>query len=231
MVIDLNFDLKIDKSEILRYLGYSGQKLDENTSRLIDECIEKMKNHIKPLYVFRRFKTEFKDEGIKLSGTDLCLSGKDIRNHLEACEECVILCVTLGISADNLIRITQNTSMSEAVVLDACAVEFIEKICDSICENMARSLKTENLRLTSRFSPGYGDLPLEIQPKIASVVDAQRRIGLTVTESHILIPRKSVSAIIGIYRGERNEKKSESCEICNLRERCVYRKRGVKCND
>lgn len=224
-------DINIDKNEILRYLGYSGQKIDENTNILINNCIEKLRKNIKPLVVTERFGIDFQDDGVKLINTDVVLLGNDITNHLKGCGECVILCATLGINVDNLIRITQNISMSEAVVLDACAVEFIEKVCDIATLDIENSLKTEKKSITLRFSPGYGDLPIEIQPDILKIVDAQRRIGLTVTDTNIMIPRKSVSAVIGISDKDINQKNKKSCESCNLKDRCKYRKRGVKCND
>jgi len=74
-------------------------------------------------------------------------------------------------------------------------------------------------------------LPIEIQPDILKIVDAERRIGLTVTDTNIMIPRKSVSAIIGIYNGEKVIENKKNCENCNLRDKCAYRKRGARCND
>ncbi len=226
-------NLNINKNEILRYLGYSGQTLDDKTINLMDECIEKLNKAIKPRYIYKIFKTEEKEDGISLKETDLVLKGKDIRNHLSSCGDCAVLAATLGINADNLIRISQSISMSEAVVLDACAVEFIEKVCDNVCDEIERKVKEydSELKITSRFSAGYGDLGIEIQPDILRIVDANRKIGLTVTESNIMIPRKSVTAIVGIYKGDKKSKALKGCGSCNLKDTCTYRKRGVLCND
>lgn len=231
--MDCGVNLKVDKNEILRYLGYNGQALDNNTINLIDECIEKLNNTIKPRYIYKIFKIEDKDTEIYIKDADLALKGKDIKNHLKGCGDCAVLAATLGINADNLIRITQSISMSEAVVLDACAVEFIEKVCDNICNEIENSLKKADgeLKITSRFSAGYGDLGIEIQPDILRIVDAQRKIGLTVTESNIMIPRKSVTAIVGIYKGNRESKPQKGCGRCTLKDSCMYRKKGAVCND
>lgn len=221
----------IDKNEILRYLGYGGQPLDKSTIKLIDDGIEKLHSLSKPRYVTKTFDIEKQNGGIHLKNTDVTLSGKDIVTHLNGCERCVVLAATLGIDVDNSIRISQNVSMSKAVVLDACAVEFIEKLCDNICNELVEKLKPDNLKITSRFSPGYGDLSIEIQSDIIRIVDAVRKIGLTVTNTNIMIPRKSVTAIMGIYNGEERIIERKNCKNCNLYKTCVYRKRGVKCND
>jgi len=183
------------------------------------------------MYTIDRFKISHTEQGVLLENTDIILKGMDIRNHLENCGECGVLCATLGINVDNIIRITQNITMSEEVVLDACAVEFIEKLCDKVCGEFEEELLEECLNVTSRFSPGYGDLGIEIQSEILRIANSERRIGLTVTDTNIMLPRKSVSAIIGIYNGAKKNTDKRNCENCNLKNSCKYRKRGVRCND
>ena len=79
-----------------------------------------------------------------------------------------------------------------------------------------------------RYSPGYGDLPLEVQGELLALLDAPRRVGLCATESHLLTPRKSVTAILGIAGGKLEQKK-RSCLGCPARESCPYRKAGGHC--
>jgi hypothetical protein len=81
------------------------------------------------------------------------------------------------------------------------------------------------LTITRRFSPGYGDLPLDIQPALLAVLDAERRIGLTCTQSLILLPRKSVTALIGLGESlPAREQKAGSCEGCSLSKTCSINK-------
>lgn len=82
--------------------------------------------------------------------------------------------------------------------------------------------------MTWRFSPGYGDLPLETQRELVRVLDTHRKIGVSLTGSCLMMPSKSVTAILGISDTKRDERKNK-CDFCNNRERCAFRKRGTRC--
>ena len=82
--------------------------------------------------------------------------------------------------------------------------------------------------LTDRFSPGYGDLPLDLQPALCAALDAQRRLGLTVTDSLLLNPVKSVTAVIGLSPTPQPAR-IRGCGYCNFRENCQFRKEGTTC--
>ena len=79
-----------------------------------------------------------------------------------------------------------------------------------------------------RYSPGYGDLPLSLQGDLLWLLDAPRRVGLTVSPSHILLPRKSVTAILGISETPVS-RSTRSCLSCPGRDGCNYRKAGGHC--
>jgi hypothetical protein len=81
---------------------------------------------------------------------------------------------------------------------------------------------------TWRFSPGYGDLPLDIQTEFLQILDAPKRIGLNTTANNILTPRKSVTAVIGLSQGEISQGR-RGCAICRMKDKCQYRKRGEHC--
>ena len=91
-------------------------------------------------------------------------------------------------------------------------------------------MKEEGLLLTDRFSPGYGDLPLKLQIGLCAALNTSRRIGLTVTPSLILVPRKSVTALLGIADRPKTLRK-RGCEVCGMFLHCPYRKEGVVCHD
>ena len=116
--------------------------------------------------------------------------------------------------------------MLDAVILDACASVLIDKVCDEAESGIIETLK-ENEFLTMRFSPGYGDVPLETSSDLIDILQATKRIGLSLTKSHMLVPTKSVTAIIGISSQKENRQKS--CGACNLVKTCAYRKRGEQC--
>nr|QGT51150.1 hypothetical protein Firmicute1046_2260 [uncultured Firmicutes bacterium] len=222
-------NINIDKTEVLRYLGCQGQTADEATERAVEEGISQLFAAAKPRYTYRVFETEILSdcEEVRLNGSGVVLRGKDIVRHLAHSPKCALLGATLGIEADNLIRVAQNTGMLKAVVLDACATDFIEKVCDEAEKEITALAEKEGYQTTFRYSPGYGDLPLEVQPAVCAALDTARRIGVTVSDSLIMIPRKSVTAIIG-FTTETAERPSP-CETCTMRETCEFRKRGTAC--
>ena len=120
------------------------------------------------------------------------LIGEDIKKHLKGCKNGYLFVATLGSSIDSLIKKTQLISMHDAVLIDAVASSFLESYCDEICRDLAKSKN-----LTTRFSPGYGDFPLEIQPLLLKNSGAEK-IGVSCLESLMMVPSKTVSAIIGI---------------------------------
>ena len=189
-----------NKDEVLRYLGYRNQNLDEITDNLIDECMEEMRKLIKEKHIYRFFDIHMENEHVYLNETNFTLTGNDIKDHLKESETCILMAATLGNDVDSKIRYYERTSITRALILDACATTAVEEICDEICEHLEGTVNKENKTLTSRYSPGYGDLPIYIQNDFLSVLGAQKAIGLTANSHSILIPRKSVTAIVGVNK-------------------------------
>src|SRR5699024_4636248 len=103
-----------------------------------------------------------KGDEFSIGDGKLKLPGEDIKNHLSKSKECLLIAATLGHAVDTRIRYYEKVSMNNAVILDACATAAIEQICDKICIEIQDQLAKDK-RLTYRFSPGYGDLPIQIQ--------------------------------------------------------------------
>ena len=111
------------------------------------------------------------------------------------CREAVLFAATVGVGLDRLIARYGAVAPSRAVMLQAIGAERIEALCDVFCNTLAVE---ENRALRPRFSPGYGDLPLDTQREIFRVLDCQRKIGLTLNDSLLMSPTKSVTAIVGL---------------------------------
>lgn len=211
--------IDIDKKEVLRYLGCKGNP-DEKTDALVNLCIKEICLSANPKTVYAIFDID----GDNLKNTIFTLCGDDIKNHLSGCSKCVLMAATLGAEVERKLAQTQIADMTKALVLDSVATAAIESVCDNLCMRIEKEITP--LKLTERFSPGYGDFPLEMQKDLISVLDAPRKIGLTLTPENIMIPRKSVTAVMGITEERR---KSKPCETCNLKDTCTYRKEGITC--
>ena len=223
----VNLDLlHLNRAEAMRYMGYGNKQPDENVIRLIDECESALLKAIKPRYTYKVFNIEKNENGISVKGTSLRFEGSDIKLHLSECDKCILLCATASIEADKIIRAYETADITKAVITDCLASAAVEQVCNQAELEIKNNLPDYNF--TWRFSPGYGDFPLTIQPEFLKVLDAQKRIGLNCTESLILIPRKSVTAVIGISKNKISKGK-RGCVSCNMRDRCEYRKRGEHC--
>lgn len=217
---------KLNRQEAFRYMGYKTGNIDEKIIALTDQCESELISVIKPRFVYKVFDIEHSDNGVVVNNTSLILKGKDIFDHLKDCERCVLMCATISIDVDNLIRKYEAQDMAKAVIADCLASAAIEQVCNEAEKEIKSAVGEYNF--TWRFSPGYGDFPLEIQRDFVDVLDAQKRVGVNVSESLIMIPRKSVTAVIGVSEKEIS-KGRRGCVCCNMKDRCAYRKRGEHC--
>lgn len=203
------------KKEALRYVGYKGEP-DEQTLMLLLKAEKELLSSVQPAFCWRVLdKSECKS----------ILIGNDIKKHLSGCEKIILFAATLGANADRVIRTAEISNMAYALIADAYASAMIEDYCDR-CEQEMNEKTGGNY--TWRFSPGYGDYPISQQSEFVSILSADKHIGLTVTDNYILIPRKSVTAVIGITDIKRDEYRNK-CDSCNMRNTCVLRKDGTDC--
>ncbi len=215
----------INQKEALRYLKYGNNLPDENIQQIMNECEKKLLSVIKPRYTYKVFDIKISDK-VYLENCTLTLNGNDIKKHLENCSKAVLMAVTLSADTDKFIRNSQISNMTEAVILDSMASVCTEQLCDEVEEEIHKNFP--QYFHTWRYSAGYGDFPISIQSDFLDVLDAQKRIGLCVTSSNILTPKKSVTAVIGLSETPVNYKK-RGCITCNMNKNCQYRKNGEHC--
>lgn len=213
----------LNENEILLYLGYRGQEYPEELKEQIKRCEKEVLAAAAPRLIWRR---------LPVSGADftaLSLEGKDIGELLKDCVEAVLMAVTLGQGIDRLLAKKSVSNMADAVIMDACASAAIENVADHFEMDLRREVEAEGFFLTDRFSPGYGDLPLSAQKKLCAALDTERKIGLSLSPALLMIPGKSVTAVLGISRKPKPRRK-RGCESCSLFRDCMYRREGRNCN-
>lgn len=208
----------VSVSEAARYMGVKGEP-DDAVRKLIERADETARKYIVPKYVYRVSEAEVSDGGVRLGNLGLVLTGNDIKKHLGGCGKAVVFAATLSPEADKLIRRAGVTDMADALAMDCVCSALIEQVCDKAEEEIFREVKAAYR--TWRFSPGYGDLPIAVQEDLLKALNAQRRIGLTVTSENIMVPSKSVTAIIGISDVPVRNKPGK-CELCNMRGKCGF---------
>ncbi len=181
----------VNLKEVLRYAGC--KEADENILKLLDEAL----SEALPVLAF---KVCFSEISVNISG-DVCdfgvfsLSSKDLAKNLSGCQKVLIFGATLGVGIDRLITKYAKISPSKALMLQAIGAERIEALCDAFCKQVEIE---KSVALRPRFSPGYGDLGLSVQADIINLLEASKKIGLTLNNSLLMSPTKSVTAFVGV---------------------------------
>lgn len=223
-----NLDVDIILKKICTENQPFPQDLISDVSDLIAKCIK----YSKPKYCYRILDIEHISETeIKLSNSNYSLTGKHISSHLRNASKVAVFAATLGVSFDNYLKVLQLKELYSAFILDICANEYIENFCDFVQEDIRTLENLSEYMLLPRFSPGYGDLPLSSQIELLNLLDAQRKIGLTCTSSSIMIPRKSVTAIVGLVNKNISKIPNDKpvCDICQFNRNCELKKGGLSC--
>ena len=184
----------INVGEILRYLGCPKQP-DDQTRQLIDSCVSEAESAFGFKLCYAEYDLKILNEVCDLGDFKLC--SDSLKKLLDGCERVIVFAATIGVGIDRLITRYSDISPSRAVVFDALGSERIEALCDSFCRGYEQK---NGVCLTPRFSPGYGDLPLYTQKDIFLHLDCPKNIGVTLNESLLMSPTKSVTAIAGIRR-------------------------------
>ena len=201
--------------------------MENRLSETVDSMREKAKTLIRPKFVSGIYTPVFTEGGVLLDGTSIMLDGNDIAKLLRGCKKCILMAATIGTDIDREIKLREYSDLTGSLILDSCATVSIEEVCDVIQNNIEKEFKSKGLCITQRYSPGYGDLPLIKNRDILNALEAQKKAGITINANGIMIPRKSVVAIIGIYDSKdvkKNSSAKKSCRECSNYSACVYRR-------
>lgn len=181
-----------DKRQAFRFMGCKSDTVNEELDCLYGECLELVKKEASFKAVWRKSKVSLiGDDTVefdfgKITSASLC-------KNLEQCKEAYIFAATAGVGIDRLLVKYQHLDAAKAMVLSAAGSSAVECWCDRINEEITQGKKSR-----PRFSPGYGGVDLKHQREILDFLDAQKRLGITLTDSFFMTPVKSVTAFIGI---------------------------------
>ncbi len=184
--------LEYNVKEILRYAGV--REVSDDMSALVSECLSETEGKLIYKVCFGEFPVLHGENTVNLGFAET--NSKDLAKNLDGCESILLFAATVGHGLDRLIARYSRVSPSKALIFQAIGAERIEALCEAFCREIAEERSDRICR--PRFSPGYGDLELEIQKDIFRVLDCPRKIGLSLNSSMLMSPSKSVTAIIGI---------------------------------
>jgi len=206
----------MDSGEVLRYLGCRDDSPDQRLLALIQELSDELKANTAPKNVYGIWDVRVESPEVSLSG--LTVKSESLSRHLAGCDKAALLAVTLGTGADTLIRRYSVRDMEKAVVAQAICTAMIESYCDEVRGELAKRDEVVGLFQRAQFSPGYGDFAIAHQEDIIRLLNCDRRIGLTITDGYMLVPSKSITAIIGFAKQESREEnrgkdRNENCAV------------------
>lgn len=208
-------------NEAVRYLGYGTNAVDVQTLAMISDSFMELETCAEPRHIYRIFALQVQSEDCFSIGLNQYQS-RNLGKNLRGCEKAIIFAATLGIHVDRLIRKVSLEDMAKAVVLQACAAAMLEEYCDEWQEQIRERIQTEGYYLRPRFSPGYGDFSIRYQLHFLEMLNADKTIGLTLTENYMLNPTKSITAIMGISKTSQ-PCHIKGCEECEKKD-CLYRR-------
>lgn len=186
--------LDIPAQQVYRYLGLAKSTPDEATAGLVATSIAMFRAVARFRAVYRVLPCRV--EGNRVELTAFSTQSSNLAKNLDGCERVIVFAATAGTQTEQQRRRAEVLSPAQAVCLDAVGTAAIEAFCDLLCDRWRTEFSDSFLR--PRFSPGYGDLPLAVQPSLLAAVDAFRKTGVSLTEALLMLPQKSVSAIVGI---------------------------------
>ena len=208
------------RRETFRYLGCGSEVPDEKTLEMADRAIELLSERCRPRSTSRIVEISAGTEGIRLEGGAVIYS-ESIARVMSGCSRMLVFGATLGTEADILIKRETAVNIAMGAVMQAAAAAYIEEYCDELQTELNERFSAVGEPLGDRFSPGYGDFALEYQRELFRILDCPRQIGLTLTDNYIMIPSKSVTAVIPI--GGRCGRQI-GCSCCEKMD-CQYRKK------
>ena len=212
--------MSIDPKETRRYAGLN-KAPDFNKKTILEACREVLYT-AEPRGSWEIYDYDAQN-GIVLADKPFQLEGKKVTKHLCKAKKVVIMAVTIGeFVEDEISRRFKDGDYTLALLMDAAATTAVEQIADGIEKAVDQKIAMLGLVRRWRFSPGYGDWPIDCQPEMLRLAKAAE-IGLGVTSSLMLNPRKSVTAIIGLVPKEDDDAPDkQSCKFCP-NPQCTFR--------
>ncbi len=189
-------EFSVEFHEILRYLGYEKQNPEPVVKAQIEAVADEVLSalncyacyHLCDIFV----------AGDTIDFGVFSVTSHDLAKALFGCGKAFLFCATIGAGVDRIIAKYSQTKPSAAVIAQAAGAAAIESFCDLVCRRIAEKQSEKHCSLRPRFSSGYGDFSLSYQKEIFRVLDCAKHIGVSLTESLMMTPTKSVSAVVGI---------------------------------
>ena len=186
----------LDRKEILRYMG--AREETDGLRDILTECIAEAQSALS-------YKLCYTELPIEILGDEVDFGFARVNSHglakrLENCQSAILFGATVGVGIDRLALKAAVGSQVRELAFSALGTERIEALCDEFCKEQRQLLSAAGYGIKPRFSPGYSDLKIDFQKEFFAALECQKHIGLTLNDSLLMSPKKSVTAIVGVYK-------------------------------
>lgn len=188
-------DIPVNRREVFRYM--SCRKPDKQTGDLLDLCIDESSAELSYKVCYSVFDISIDGEVINLGFAKTKSYALSI--NLKDCKKAIVFAATVGHGIDRMIKKESLFSPAKSLCLQALGSERVESLCDAFNEEMKTYFEKRGYKLKPRFSPGYGDLSIELQKELLPALNSAKLLGISLGDNLMMSPSKSVTAIIGIY--------------------------------
>ncbi len=212
-------EIAIRQKEVYRYLGYGHVFPNDEVTKLIEKCTAEFHQTVSYKACYTKVPLGVDEQNTTVDFGFMKVRSRSLIYNLKGCREAYIFAATTGAMAERLITKQNRISALKGIVTDAVGSAAVEAFCDQINAFLGTTVDGQFLR--PRFSCGYGDFPLEFQSVILSFLDTSRKIGLNMTDSLMMTPVKSVTAVVGISPTPNSCR--TGCIACEKTD-CPYRK-------
>lgn len=196
------FDLSsVSRKEILRYLKSQNLE-DRSLNTIIETCVSELLTVVKPSIVYEEYKLSITDNESEqcICFADVNVKSSSLARNLKGCEQICLFVATIGTGVDLLLRKNSVMGVSKVAIMQASGAALIEEYCDKWNQEYSQEKEQKGFLTRPRFSPGYGDFSIQHQRDFFRLLNCSKKIGVTLTDSMLMVPSKTVSAVIGIKK-------------------------------
>ncbi len=212
-------DLVFDRSEIIRMLGYQ-KECPDYIRQAMDTIWNQAPSHITASCGYRRYRATIRRDRFACEGISFeC--GPLITRHLKGCTEIAIFVSTLGLEFDRWVKgFFEKEDPLPGYIANTLGSVLVEAVADWLQERLEENIAPEGLSRSNRVSPGYCQWNVNEQHKLFSLLPKQF-CDITLMESALMIPIKSVTGVIGLGKGI--QRLDYACRICDKKD-CIMRR-------
>ncbi len=222
MAVLRSWDLQLDVDQVLRGQGADPAIIRRRSPSIVALAEKAFREGIpllRPEMLYRRLSVErvVHDRVVLEAGIEL--RGTLIGQHLRPAVEVIIMLCTIGASLDEEVSQALKKDMVYGLALDGLGSAAVEVLANAACHQFDGEARARGMETGIPLSPGMMGWPVEEgQPRIFSALQADQ-IGISVTQSWVMLPRKSLSMVLGIGPHMMG---GTSCDYCAMRATCRY---------